>query len=191
MHSVVLVAQHAPEGAPQREVFDSRGYFVLEEVHDSAALITAVGRLAPDVVIVCTDWLRDDLLNSLRRLSSAAPRPVVVFTSDASRDAIRSAVDAGVSAYVVDGWTPDRLAPIIEVACARFEVYASMKHELAATKNKLAERKLVEKAKGIVMHQRRLSEEQAYAALRRMAMDQNLTLAEISRRVIDVASLLA
>ena len=191
MHSVVLVTQHAPTGAPQREVLDSRGYFVLEELHDAPALITEVVRLAPDVVIVCTDWLRDDLLNSLRRLSSAAPRPVVVFTSDASRDAIRSAVDVGVSAYVVEGWAPDRLAPIIEVACARFEAYASLKHELAATKNKLAERKLVEKAKGIVMHQRRLSEEQAFAALRRMAMDQNLTLVEISRRVIDVASLLA
>jgi two-component system, response regulator / RNA-binding antiterminator len=191
MHSVVLIAQHAPEGAPGREVFDARGYFVLDELHDPLALIPTVVRLAPDLVIVCTDWLRDDMLNSLRALSSESPRPVVLFTSDASRDAIRSAVDAGVSAYVVDGWASDRVVPIIEAACARFDAHVSLKHELAAVKNQLAERKLIEKAKGIVMHQRRLSEEQAYGALRKMAMDQNLTLVEISRRVIDVASLLA
>jgi response regulator NasT len=98
---------------------------------------------------------------------------------------------AGVAAYVVDGWAAERVTPIIEAACARFEAYEAVKKQLAATQNKLSERKVIEKAKGIVMQQRALTEDQAYAALRKLAMDQNLALAEVARRVLAVAHLLA
>jgi two-component system, response regulator / RNA-binding antiterminator len=191
MQSVLLLTQHAPHGPRLRETLESRGYYIVDELRDPIGLHTEVVRLAPDVVVVCTDFLRDEMLSGLRTLSSTAPRPVVVFASDASRQAIRDAIDAGAAAYVVEGWAPERVTPIIEAACARFEAFVAVRKALTAAENRLEERKLVERAKGIVMQQRRLSEEHAYAALRKMAMDQNLTLAEISRRVIDVARLLA
>ena len=131
------------------------------------------------------------MLDALRLVSAKTPRPVVMFATDGRREVIRKTVDAGVAAYVVDGWAPARVPAIIEAACARFEAYESLRNELRATQNKLAERKVVEKAKGLVMQQRGLSEEQAYSALRKMAMDQNLTLAEVARRVISIAHLLA
>jgi response regulator NasT len=114
-----------------------------------------------------------------------------MFATDPSTTLIRRAVECGVSAYVVDGWAPERLTPIIEAAAARFEAYSAVKQELDHTRNKLSERKVIEKAKGIVMQQRGLTEDQAYSSLRKMAMDQNLPLAEIARRVITVSQLLA
>ena len=92
---------------------------------------------------------------------------------------------------MVDGWSPERVTAIIEAAIARFEAYSAVKKELAQTRAKLSERKIVEKAKGIVMQQRGLTEEQAYSSLRKMAMDQSLPLAEVARRVIAVSQLLA
>jgi response regulator NasT len=114
-----------------------------------------------------------------------------MFARDTRREIIRMTVDAGVSAYVVDGWAAARVGAIIEAACARFDAHESLKQELRASRHKLAERKLVEKAKGLVMQQRGVSEGEAYSSLRKMAMDQNLTLAEVARRVIAVAHLLA
>jgi response regulator NasT len=150
-----------------------------------------VVRLAPDLIIACTQSPSAALIESLHAVSAECPRPVILFANDPRRETIRKAVDAGVAAYVVDGWAPERITPIIEAACARFEAHEAVKQELAATRNKLSERKLIEKAKGIVMQQRGLTEDQAYSALRKMAMDQNLALAEVARRVISIATLLA
>jgi response regulator NasT len=114
-----------------------------------------------------------------------------MFAKDPRAQLIRKSVECGVSAYVVDGWSPERITPIIEAAIARFDAYAAVKKELAHTRTQLAERKLIDKAKGIVMQQRGLTEEQAYSALRKMAMDQSVPLAEVARRIISVAQLLS
>lgn len=190
MSTVILVREAAPHSAPLRATLESLNFQVLAELSGCASLHAEVVRVAPDLIIACTPSPDDDLLASLRNLSDTHPRPVIVFASDGRRDTIRKAVGAGVAAYVVDGWTPERLTPIIEAACARFDAHEAMRKELAATQNKLAERKLIEKAKGIVMHQRGLAEAEAYSALRKMAMNQNLALAEVARRVIAVSQLL-
>ena len=168
-----------------------RGYEVLAVLRNTHGLLAQVERLAPDIVVLATDVPDEQTFVSLDALASCSPRPVVIFAKEGTRELIRRAVDCGVAAYVVDGWAPERITPIIEAATARFEAYESMKRELASTQAKLTERKLVEKAKGIVMQQRKMSEQEAYTALRKMAMDQNLALAEVSRRVIAVAQLLA
>jgi response regulator NasT len=113
-----------------------------------------------------------------------------MFAHDPARESIREAVRAGVNAYVVDGLSPERIAPIIETAVARFEVFQTVKDELAETRNKLSERKLVERAKGILMKEKQLSEEDAFRMLRKLAMDKNLSLAALSEQVITVARLL-
>ena len=191
MQTLLLMLEPHTDAVPVRAALASSSYRIAAELNDSAILQTEIERIAPDVVIACTASPTSALLDALRALSSSAPRPVVMFATDGDRELIRRAVDSGVSAYVVDGWSPERIDAIIEAACARFEAYASVKKELDVTKLKLEERKVVEKAKGLVMQQRGLTEDQAYSALRKMAMDQNLTLAEVARRVISVSQLLA
>jgi two-component system, response regulator / RNA-binding antiterminator len=166
------------------------GYDVVSQFHEIHRLHADVTRLSPDVIMVTTDAPSEELLVSLGSIAGSCPRTVIIIAKDGTRDLIRRAVDSGVSAYVVDPSAADRLTPIIEAAIARFEAFEAMRKELAGTRATLAERKLVEKAKGIVMQQRKLSEDQAYGALRKMAMDQNLALAEVARRVIAVAQLL-
>jgi response regulator NasT len=191
MQSILLLVDDPSRAAPLRNILESLSYRIVDELRDPAVLSDAVARHQPDVIVLRTDSPSKPVLDALRSLSEAKPRPVVLFANDPSRNVIRRAVDAGVAAYVVDGWAAERVTPIIEAACARFEAYEAVKKQLAATQNKLSERKVIEKAKGIVMQQRALTEDQAYAALRKMAMDQNLALAEVARRVLAVAHLLA
>jgi response regulator NasT len=185
MTSVVLLTRDAPHGGSLRAALETQRYEILSGLRETAMLHAEVVRLAPDVIIVCTQSPDEQLLASLGSISSACPRPVIMFATDPSRDAIRRSVEAGVAA------SPDRLTPITEAATARFESYVSMKKELASARAKLAERKIIERAKGIVMEQRKLNEDTAYTALRKMAMDQNLALAEVARRVVAVAQLLS
>ena len=114
-----------------------------------------------------------------------------MFSSDPGSDTIREAVQAGVSAYIVDGLAAERVKPIIEVAMARFESYQAVKSELAQVKTRLSERKLVERAKGILMKARAIGEDEAYSALRKMAMERSLTVGEVSRQLLAVSDLLA
>jgi two-component system, response regulator / RNA-binding antiterminator len=115
---------------------------------------------------------------------------VVMFASDGAPETIRAATRAGVSAYVVDGLDPGRIKAIVDAAVARFEDFQALRTQLADANLKLAERKLVERAKGLLMKSRSLDEEAAYTALRKMAMDRKLKLAEVAQRVVDAADLL-
>lgn len=144
----------------------------------------------PDVVILDINAPGRDCLDSLERVKSQVPRPIVMFTKDDDGQSIRRAVRAGVSAYIVDGLQRHRVRPIIEAAIARFEQFQSLEDELAATRQQLVERKLVEKAKGLIMQRRGLSEEAAYKAMRKMAMRSNKRLAEVAEQVLAAAELL-
>jgi two-component system, response regulator / RNA-binding antiterminator len=113
-----------------------------------------------------------------------------MFTQDAKKETIREAVRAGVTAYIVDGLAAERIEPIIETAVARFEAFQSVQAELALTRNKLSERKLVDRAKGILMTEKKISEDEAYRLLRKLAMDRNTTLGSVAEQVITFAKLL-
>jgi len=173
-----------------RPVLEQLGYDVIAEVSDPRKLHDETLRLCPDAIIVDTDSPSRDALENLCIITESCPRPVVVFAKDPAREAIRKAVRAGVSAYVVDGLAPERITPILDTAVARFEVFQAMKNELHSVKIKLTERKVVEKAKGILMKGAKLNEEEAYRALRKQAMDRNLQIAEVARQVIAVSELL-
>jgi response regulator NasT len=123
-------------------------------------------------------------------ISQDTPRPIVMFSADGNTEKIREAVRAGVSAYVVDGLAAQRVQPILDVAIARFEALQSLRNELEDTQLQLADRKRIDRAKGILIKQKNLSEEQAYQWLRKMAMDENLKLAEVADQVIRAAKLL-
>jgi len=113
-----------------------------------------------------------------------------MFTQDRDRQSIREAVRAGVTAYIVDGLAAERIEPIIETAVARFESFQQVQEELARTRTKLSDRILVDRAKGILMKERRIPEEEAYRMLRKLAMDRKTTLGSVAEQVVTFAKLL-
>lgn len=126
----------------------------------------------------------------MRELSQDNPRPVVMFAHDGDTAKIKAAIEAGVSAYIVDGLSSNRVRPIIETAMARFRQYQGLKDELDKAKSSLEERKIVERAKGILMQKKGLGEAAAYDSLRKMAMSSNQRLVEVAKKVIDVADVI-
>jgi response regulator NasT len=167
------------------------GYEVIEHVCSTVDLHRRVAEIKPDVIIIDTDSPDRDTLENLCVISRDEPRPVVMFAHDDDSAKIREAVRAGVSAYVVDGLALERVKPIIDVAIARFEQFQALRQELAQNEEKLAERKVVERAKGILMKGRNLSEDEAYRALRQQAMDNNTRLGDVARQVIALAGVLS
>ena len=173
-----------------RLMLEQVGYTVVAEVFEPRRIYAAVKTHSPDVIIVDTESPSRDTLEHVAVLSETDPRPIVMFSSDSGSATIREAVQAGVSAYIVDGLAAERVKPIIEVAIARFESFQAVKTELAQVKTKLSERKLVERAKGVLMRARSINEDEAYSALRTMAMERSLTIGEVSRQLLAVSDLL-
>ncbi|HEY0268365.1 MAG: ANTAR domain-containing response regulator [Methylophilaceae bacterium] len=190
MLRVLLVDNHAERAAPLTQLLSDAGYNVIGRLSDTANLHDAVSALQPDVVIIDTESPSRDTLEHLIVMNSNAPRPIVMFTHDGDRAKIREATKAGVSAYVVGGLAGDRLRPIMDAAIARFEEFKSLRLELNEANSKLSERKVVEKAKGLLMKQRGISEDEAYGMLRNMAMKQNIRLATLAEQVVQAAKLL-
>ena len=190
MLRVMIVDDSEERSLYLRLMLEQVGYTVVAEVFEPRNIYAAVKAHAPDVIIVDTESPSRDTLEHVAVLSETDPRPIVMFSSDSGSDTIREAVQAGVSAYIVDGLAAERVKPIIEVAIARFESYQAVRTELAQVKTKLSERKLVERAKGVLMKARSIGEDEAYAALRKMAMERSLTIGEVSRQLLAVSDLL-
>ncbi len=166
------------------------GHQVAAVLPSSWDLAAQVETIKPDVILIETASPSRDTLEHLSAMNRDAPRPVVIFAQEGEAGVIRAAMRAGVSAYVVDGLDPARIKPVIEVALARFDEYQALRRELDDTSRKLSERKLIDRAKGILMRTRAMGEEEAYHALRKLAMERGITVAGVSRNVIDMAQLL-
>jgi response regulator NasT len=157
----------------------------------SALDLTAqIEQIKPDVILIETDSPSRDTLENLAVMEREMPRPVIILTQDSDAALMRAAFQAGVSAYVVDNLDLARLKPIVDVAIARFEAHQLLKQELATATRKLSERKLIDKAKGILMKTRSLDEDQAYAALRKLAMDRAQPLGKVAGDLVEMAKLL-
>lgn len=130
-----------------------------------------------------------DTLEQMREISRDQPRPIILFSNKRDSEYIRQAVQAGVSAYVVDGLSQERVMPIVEVAIARFREFEALKRELQETKTQLADRKVVDKAKGILMQRKGLSEDEAYQLLRKTAMSRNMRIADVARTLLALEGL--
>jgi response regulator NasT len=166
------------------------GHQVAAVLPSALELAGHVEAIKPDIILIDTDSPSRDTLEHLAAVGRDMPRPVIVFAQESDEDVIRKAVRAGVSAYVVDGVGASRLKPVIEVACIQFAEHQALKRELDEATKKLSDRKLIERAKGILMKSRALDEEAAYSALRRLAMDRGKPLVAIAHDVIDMAKLL-
>ena len=145
--------------------------------------------MQPDVIIIDTDSPTRDTLEQLSFVTREHPRPIVLFTDDRANATIQAALRAGVSAYVVAGMQPERLQPILDVALARFEQERALRDELKDAQDRLAERKIIERAKGLLVQQKRVSENDAFQMMRKLAMDRNRRLVEVAQQIIDIAEL--
>lgn len=187
---VLLVDQSAKRSTPLKLSLGSSGYEVVGRLSSSADLNFAVAELQPDVIIIDVDSPSRDTLEHIIVSGRDDPRPIVMFSHDGDTEKIRSATRAGVSAYVVGGLDSERIRPIMDAAIARFDEYRAVRIELDRANLKLSERKNVERAKGVLMKQRGLGEDDAYALMRKMAMDRSVKLAELAEQIVDAAKLL-
>ena len=188
--SVLLVDDDPERAAIVEPALREAGYEVVTVVDTATEMLAQVRVMRPDVIIIDSDSPDRDTLEHVCMVTRDDPRPIVMFTQDKDRTLMREALEAGVSAYVVDGLSVERVRPIVEVALARFEQWQALRRELDRAQTNLAERKLIERAKGIVMKQRGCTEDEAYALLRKLAMDRNQRLAQVAESVITMAELL-
>lgn len=166
------------------------GCEVLAVLPAGIEVIVAVDAMKPDLIIIEAESSWRDALEHVCVATRRAPRPIVLFTDNPDTSEARQAISAGVTGYVVAGLAPERIKPVLEIALARFEIEQSMRDQLTDAREKLADRKLTDRAKGILMDKLKLSEEEAYRRLRRLAMDRKETLRAAAERVIDAAQLL-
>ena len=181
------------------------GYNLVAVLPPDAFLQERIQQLQPDLIVVDAESDARDALEHVVMATRAERRPIVMFTNDNDSANLRYAVACGVSAYVVAGMAAERVRPVLDVALARFEREQQLQLELAQTRNELQEqglalqahksellnRRVIDRAKGLLMQRLHLSEQQAYERLRKTAMDRNLKRVEVAQRMLDVADLLS
>lgn len=190
MLRVMIIDNDLDRTKPLKQSLLDTGYEVIAHLKDTVNLEVTCSELQPDIVIIDTESPNRDTLENICVMSMHNPRPVVMFTHDGDKEKIKAATQAGVSAYVVGIIPSERLTPVIDAAVARFEESKHLRSELASAKTQLDERKVIERAKGLLMKQRNLDEEGAYSLLRSMAMKKNMKLADLSNQLLDAATML-
>ena len=166
------------------------GYGDIVRIERMTALLKRIEEIAPDVILIDLENPSRDALENMFTVSRTVSRPVAMFVDQSDTAMIEAAVEAGVSAYIVDGLKKERVKAILDMAITRFHVFDRLKRELADTKSKLEDRKIIDRAKGIVMKAKSLSEEEAYALMRRAAMRENRRIADVARSIVTTSDLL-
>ncbi|MBA8903474.1 MULTISPECIES: ANTAR domain-containing response regulator [unclassified Phyllobacterium] len=159
-------------------------------LHDIAGLARQIEQIQPDVIVIDIETPNRDMLEHLFQLSRSVRKPIAMFVDSSDSSSIEAAVDAGVSAYVVDGLKKERVKPILDMAVSRFKAFSRLQQELAEAKTALEERKIIERAKGILMKSRKISEDEAYSLLRQTAMNEKKKLSDIAQSVVMTAAML-
>ena len=165
--------------------------FEVHVISEPTALARQIAAHAPDIVLIDIDNPSRDTLEELTLASGPLDRPVAMFVSNDAGGLARTAIEAGVSAYVVDGLQPERLKSVRDAATARFQLFRRMRTELAETKRALEERKVIDRAKGLLMKAKGMGEDEAYALLRKTAMDQGRKVADVAEALVTAAGLLS
>jgi response regulator NasT len=166
------------------------GTHEIHHVRDTINLLARIGAVDPDVILIDLESPSRDTLEQMFQVSRLARRPIAMFVDKSDSATVQAAIDAGVSAYVVDGLRKERVRSIIDVTISRFHAFDRLQSELQQARSALEDRKIIEQAKAILMQQRACSEDDAYALLRRTAMNQNRKIAELARSLVAAAALL-
>ena len=189
-HTDGALAAQAQRGNALRIGLLEAGYDIIASLPADFYLPERIAQLQPDLIIIDAESDARDVLEHIVIATRDERRPIVLFTEDGATASIDAAMAAGVSAYIVAGLQAERIQPVLNVALARFRQEEKLRAELLDTRHKLLERKVIERAKGLLMTHQGLTEEQAYQRLRSMAMNKKLKLAEIAQRILDVEDLL-
>ena len=187
---ILLVDQNITRASILEEGLREAGYTNVTVVRDMQNLLRRIVDADPDVICIDLENPNRDVLEQMFQVSRAVRRPVAMFVDRSDSDMIKAAVESGVGAYVVDGLKKERVKAVLDMAISRFKAFNDLREELDRAKQALDERKVVERAKGILMKERGLTEEAAYALLRKAAMSDNKRVVEIAQAVITAAGLL-
>ena len=190
MLRVMIVDSDLERTKPLKQSLIDTGYEVIAHLKDTVNLDNACCELQPDIVIIDTDSPSRDTLENICVMTMNEPRPIMMFTHDDNKEQIKLATQAGVCAYVVGSIPNERLRPVIDAAVARFEEFKNLRKELSEANIKLSERKVIERAKGLLMKQRKIDEDEAYSMLRTMAMQRKMRIGTLSKQIIQAAELL-
>ena len=187
---IILVDENMGRSAILRRALQDKGHEVISRLEGSKNLATSNEITHADVVIVNADIPDEAVFANLRDVNKTEPKPIVMFTESSEDHMAGTAIKSGVNAYIVDGLEEKRVQPIIDVAIARFRDFQALKDELDATRNQLAERKAVEKAKGLLMKHKKITEDEAYQSIRKMAMDKNKRITDVADGIISAFELI-
>ena len=187
---ILLVDQNVTRASILEEGLREAGYTNVTVVRDMQNLLRRIVDADPDVICIDLENPNRDVLEQMFQVSRAVRRPVAMFVDRSDSDMIKAAVESGVGAYVVDGLKKERVKAVLDMAISRFKAFNDLREELDRARQALDERKVIERAKGILMKERALTEEAAYALLRKAAMSDNKRVIEIAQAVITAAGLL-
>jgi two-component system, response regulator / RNA-binding antiterminator len=187
---IAIVDENPIRAAILEEGLREAGFSAVEHVGEMNNLLARIYQIDPDVILIDLENPSRDVLEQMFQVSRAVRRPIAMFVDQSDAASIQASVDAGVSAYIVDGFRKERIKSIIDLCISRFNAFAKLQDELERTKTALEERKVIDRAKGILMKAKGLSEEEAYVLMRSTAMREKKKIAEIAQSIITASELL-
>jgi len=188
--TILLVDNDSHRSDMVNKALQDAGHTVIAKLIDDVDLSNNVLALQPDIIIIDIDAPGRDTLEQMRQIQRDQAKPIVLFSAPNDQGFMQEAIQAGVSAYMLEGINQTQIMPVVEVAVARFREFQALRLELEDVKSKLADRKIIEKAKGMIMSRKGLDEDGAYQLLRKNAMSQNKRLIDVARTLVSVEELL-
>jgi two-component system, response regulator / RNA-binding antiterminator len=187
---IAIVDENPIRAAILEDGLREAGFFHVVRIEETTNLLARVYALDPDVILIDLENPSRDVLEQMFQVSRIVKRPIAMFVDQSDTASIQASVDAGVSAYIVDGLKKARVKNILDLCISRFHAFARLQEELERTKTALEERKVIDRAKGILMKAKNLTEEEAYTLLRKTAMNEKKKIIEIAQSIITAADLL-
>jgi two-component system, response regulator / RNA-binding antiterminator len=187
---IAIVDESPIRAAILEEGLREAGFTDVVRIDEMQSLLSRIYALDPDVIVIDLENPSRDILEQMFQVSRAVRRPVAMFVDQSDAASIQASVDAGVSAYIVDGLKKERLKPILDLCISRFNAFAKLQDELDRTKSALEDRKVIERAKGILMRLKGLTEDEAYVLLRSTAMREKKKIGEIAQSILTASELL-
>jgi response regulator NasT len=187
---IVIVDESPIRAAILEEGLREAGFASVVRISEMQSLLARIYALDPDIIVIDLENPSRDILEQMFQVSRAVRRPVAMFVDQSDAASIQASVDAGVSAYIVDGLKKERIKPILDLCVSRFNAFAKLQDELDRTKSALEERKVIDRAKGILMKLKGLTEEEAYVLLRSTAMREKKKIGEIAQSILTASELL-
>jgi response regulator NasT len=187
---IVIVDENPIRAAILEDGLREAGYAHVIRLDETSHLLTRIYSIDPDVILIDLESPSRDVLEQMFQMSRVVKRPIAMFVDQSDAASIEAAVDAGVSAYIVGGLRKERIKNILDLCISRFNAFARLQDELDRARTALEDRKVIDRAKGILMKAKNLNEEEAYALLRRTAMNEKKKIADVAQSVVTAAELL-